>query len=356
MQIVCPNCATSYEVQPAALGAAGRSVRCVRCKTVWRAAPPAPATPAPITAAPASVTAEPADEAAAFQSELGSDAKPESFDDNAIVAWDAPVDGETEAPVTEDLTDGTGAEPAAVADDTATPEASDAAEDAPAAAEADGEPAAEMPVPAEPSAEEEPPEIPPAEAPPLAPIETDPAPLPEVAAADDNPHDIESVAARRPGPRRRKRPQLKAPRLPMVIVGLIGVLAARLAWRGQVVRYAPQTASLYAAVGLPVNLRGMVFTDVKTVKDTHDGVSVLVVEGTVANVTSVPLEVPRLRFAVRNEAGNEIYAWTAMPAQTVLPAGEKLPFRSRLASPPTESRAIEVRFYNRRDAAAAGGR
>src|SRR5215207_139759 len=37
MQIVCPNCGTSYDVQPAALGPAGRNVRCVRCRETWLA-------------------------------------------------------------------------------------------------------------------------------------------------------------------------------------------------------------------------------------------------------------------------------------------------------------------------------
>ena len=35
MLIVCPNCATSYRIEPSSLGAAGRSVRCVRCRSVW---------------------------------------------------------------------------------------------------------------------------------------------------------------------------------------------------------------------------------------------------------------------------------------------------------------------------------
>ena len=38
MLIVCPNCATSYQVEPSSLGATGRSVRCVRCQKVWFAA------------------------------------------------------------------------------------------------------------------------------------------------------------------------------------------------------------------------------------------------------------------------------------------------------------------------------
>ena len=38
MQIACPNCKTSYDVGTASLGMNGRTVRCVRCRTVWFAA------------------------------------------------------------------------------------------------------------------------------------------------------------------------------------------------------------------------------------------------------------------------------------------------------------------------------
>jgi predicted Zn finger-like uncharacterized protein len=39
MLIVCPSCATSYQVGPAALGPSGRAVRCAQCKNTWRAMP-----------------------------------------------------------------------------------------------------------------------------------------------------------------------------------------------------------------------------------------------------------------------------------------------------------------------------
>src|ERR1700712_11068 len=40
MLIVCPNCATSYLIDPTSVGSAGRTVRCARCKTTWFAANP----------------------------------------------------------------------------------------------------------------------------------------------------------------------------------------------------------------------------------------------------------------------------------------------------------------------------
>jgi predicted Zn finger-like uncharacterized protein len=39
VQIVCPHCTTAYAIDMAALGTAGRTVRCSRCKEVWLARP-----------------------------------------------------------------------------------------------------------------------------------------------------------------------------------------------------------------------------------------------------------------------------------------------------------------------------
>ena len=65
----------------------------------------------------------------------------------------------------------------------------------------------------------------------------------------------------------------------------------------------------------------------------------------------MPVDLPRIRFALRNSAGAEIYSWTAQPSQNVLEPGEALPFRSRLASPPAEGQDLQVRFFTRRDVA-----
>jgi hypothetical protein len=78
---------------------------------------------------------------------------------------------------------------------------------------------------------------------------------------------------------------------------------------------------------------------------------VLVVEGVIVNLTRNTLEVPRLRFGLRNGIGHEVYAWTALPSRPLLGSGDGLPFRTRLASPPPDGHDVIVRFFNRRDAA-----
>ncbi len=176
---------------------------------------------------------------------------------------------------------------------------------------------------------------------------------PDFAEHAAGPH-IETLAARRAraadGARSRRPGAWRTPGLPAIILILVAVVAALVNWRTIVVRYLPQTGSLFSAIGLPVNVRGLSFDNVKTSVETREGVSVLAVEGTIVNVARQAVEVPRLRFAVRNGAGYEVYAWTAVPTQAVLAPGDAAPFRTRLASPPADGEQVIVRFFNRRDA------
>jgi hypothetical protein len=171
------------------------------------------------------------------------------------------------------------------------------------------------------------------------------------------PEDIETIAARRARHRNAERAEKRSVRqrilsVPMITVTLLAILGAALHWRVPMVRHFPQAASLYRAVGMPVNLRGLIFENVKTTSEIVDGVAVLVVEGTIVNLTHKTHEVPRLRFVLRNGAGVEVYAWTALPSKTQLAPGHEIPFRSRLASPPADGRDVIVRFFNRRDVVA----
>jgi predicted Zn finger-like uncharacterized protein len=286
MHIVCPHCTTSYAIDMATLGAAGRTVRCSRCKEVWLARP------------------EDAAEVKASAPAMAEAGHPAANADTAA-DWDALA-----------RTDDGGAQQTPVID---SPSIS-----------------ADWPVDGEGSSR---------------------------LAGSDWPstarHDAQAAMAARQHQawfQKLLRPQarLRPPGKPFItlptICAAMGVLALVI-WRVDVVRLLPQAAAFYKLVGLEVNVRGLSFKDVKITTETMEGKPVLVIEGVIVGLAPKPVELPRLRFSVRDAQGAEIYAWNALLEQAVLNPGERAWFKSRLASPPPEGRNIDVRFFSKRDVA-----
>jgi predicted Zn finger-like uncharacterized protein len=287
MHIICPHCTTSYAIDPAALGLAGRTVRCSRCKEVWLARPEdAVEMMAPAPAMATGARAGGADDAAAEWEALARDEGEASeipVVDSPSISGDWPVEG-----------DGS---------------------DGPADREWRS----------------------------IAPQDMD---------------DL-GTALQRQSRFRKLLPsaRLRVPgqsfvNLPTACAAMGALVLALIIWRVDVVRLLPQAAAFYHMVGLEVNLRGLLFKDVKITSETVEGKPVLVIEGVITGGAGRAVELPRLRFSVRDAQGTEIYAWNAVLDRPVLKPGERAWFKSRLASPPPEGRAIDVRFFNKRDLAA----
>jgi predicted Zn finger-like uncharacterized protein len=193
----------------------------------------------------------------------------------------------------------------------------------------------------EPLAENEP-------APPLVPMPNELPPMAPALHEDAAEAEIKPVRRAlppRPAPRKASRKGLGVATLAVAAALVVLAIAAR----ASIVRAIPDLAGLYAAVGLPVNLRGLEFRDVRTTSETQDGIAVLVIEGEVANIAKHAVEVPRVRLAVLGTGGQELYSWTALLPRSTLSEDEKVSFRSRLASPPPEGREVLVRFLTRSD-------
>jgi predicted Zn finger-like uncharacterized protein len=289
MHIICPHCTTSYAIDLATLGAAGRTVRCSRCKEVWLARP-------------------------------------------------------------EDATDLNARAPA-MAEASAAASSADAAAEWEALAREGGSEQQETPVVDSPSISAE---LPDAE----APAQAEGTDWPQAAR-----NDMAEVRAARPQRQSWFRKLLRplAPQgaagkpvvsLTTICTAMGALVLGLVIWRVDVVRLMPQTAGFYKMVGFDVNLRGLMFKDVKITTETVEGKPVLVIEGVIVGEAKKPIELPRLRFSVRDAQGAEIYAWNAVLEQPVLKPGEKAWFKSRLASPPPEGRNIDVRFFSKRDVAA----
>ncbi len=326
MLIVCPSCATSYMIDPASVGPNGRAVRCARCRSTWFVNPAeAPnvsafvsgviaeaeadaqngktTSPPPVfDASPSTAPEPPADE-------------PPSLVPGAEAAFDPPPDAPSYEPRSFD----------ALADEHA--------DAAPPVVAGDAL---------------EPPTI--ADAPSLVPPDDQDALLGAGTAAGDS-DDSANYAARRARMRAKQQKDRRNSRWTILILILFGMNIAIIAGRHQIVRYLPQTASLFASIGLPVNLRNLEFDDIKISKETQDGVSILIIEGKIVNTAGTATDVPRLRFAARNASGQEVYTWSMQPTRSILGPGDSLPFVSRLAAPPADAVDILVRFFTKQDVA-----
>ena len=316
MLILCPSCATSYQVHPEAIGPDGRLVQCTHCKTTWSAGGPEPGPDTPISA------------------------------ENVFkpVRWFSPPDAEewkaADQAGAETLVPADGGEQLVESGELTAEGDSIAPSEEPAAQNDDLEPS-------EPVSEQS-----------VVVIDTPPLAPPFEDAAPDEPTDeeldsevIETFAARRLRLQSRRGKHGRSWGWTAVILVLLAGNAAALGGRNTLVRTLPQTASLFAAIGLPVNLRQLAFEHVKISRDAKDGV--LIVQGAIVNTAGKAIEVPRLRISARNATGQEIYTWTARPSRSVLGAGEQVKFMSRLTSPPPDARDMTVRFFKAQDSADA---
>jgi predicted Zn finger-like uncharacterized protein len=129
----------------------------------------------------------------------------------------------------------------------------------------------------------------------------------------------------------------------------LAILIALLGWAGlhyrqQIVTAWPQAASLYNKFGLPVNARGIAFAEVAYHRASEGGQQVLSVSGKLVNVTAREQPVPELRVVLTDGDSRELYHWNFSAGVSTLQPGQKIGFLTRLTSPPSGARHLEVRF------------
>lgn len=306
MKIKCPNCKTSYDIKPEVLGPDGRSVKCARCGNRW--------------------FVRPASEEA---SDEGLDPIENTADNDAVDEAEWAADEAEEGRAEEER-------------------ASEADVD-----DAGDEPAQEAPVPPEPARK-------------ATAFENEADNDDELEGEDSDPAkrptDIETLAKRpkiNVNPNKFKRNKIGAilrwlsRRNYRRIAGMalfgasITICAVLVLFRDQIVKEAPDLASLFGSIGLNVNLRGLEFRDLRTFSEVEDGKQVLVVEGSIRNIGEEAVPVPAVRLSIRGTDLQEIYAWTVEPRTTILKGLDETRFRTILTEPPEGASDIHVRFIDR---------
>ncbi|MET3899201.1 putative Zn finger-like uncharacterized protein [Devosia sp. UYZn731] len=127
-------------------------------------------------------------------------------------------------------------------------------------------------------------------------------------------------------------------------VVLVGLLAASYFGRVQVVEQFPAMAGVYAAIGLPVNVIGLEFDRLTTLRTLREGKEVLVVSAQIVGLQKAPVMVPAVVVTLLGASGNGIYEWSVTPDVRDMMAGERATFETQLPLPPVDAVNVRLSF------------
>ena len=125
---------------------------------------------------------------------------------------------------------------------------------------------------------------------------------------------------------------------------LASVLATAYFGRVQVVDRFPAMAGVYEAIGLGVNVVGLDFSNVSSLRTLRDGKEVLVVSAQIIGLMPDPVSVPAVVVTLIDAHGQGIYEWSVTPSVRDLMAGERSTFDTQLTLPPGDAARVRLSF------------
>lgn len=114
--------------------------------------------------------------------------------------------------------------------------------------------------------------------------------------------------------------------------------------RVMVVERFPAMADVYEAVGLGVNVVGLDFSNVSSLRSLRDGKDVLAVSAQIVGVNAEPVAVPDVVVTLIDSHGQAIYEWSVSPSVRDLMAGERSTFDTQLTLPPGDAARVRLSF------------
>ena len=131
-----------------------------------------------------------------------------------------------------------------------------------------------------------------------------------------------------------------------VVLALIVLIGGGIALRTGIVEQFPSLAGLYKALGLPVNVTGLDFRNLRTLKSLQQGADVLVVDADIFSVSSGEVAVPPVIVTLMGAGGNAIYQWSVAPKAGELEPGEAVGFETMVTAPPPGAESVKLSFGN----------
>lgn len=128
------------------------------------------------------------------------------------------------------------------------------------------------------------------------------------------------------------------------VLTVAGLLVLAVWGRVEIVKRYPALAQVYSAVGLPVNVVGLDFAEVKTLRTLQGGKEVLLVSAQIAGVAERAVPVPPVVVTLLDAAGAGIYEWSVAASASSLKAGEQTLVETLLSVPPAQAERVRLSF------------
>src|SRR5690606_10754058 len=128
------------------------------------------------------------------------------------------------------------------------------------------------------------------------------------------------------------------------VVLLAGILAFGYFGRVALVERYPDLAGLYQAIGLGVNVVGLDFDGLESLRTLSGGKDVLLVSAQIVGRDRQPVAVPPVVVSLLDQSGHAVYEWSVEPRVSDLMAGERATFDTRLSLPPGEAVRVRLSF------------
>jgi predicted Zn finger-like uncharacterized protein len=135
------------------------------------------------------------------------------------------------------------------------------------------------------------------------------------------------------------------------LVALMVLVGVGVAFRTEVVKQVPDLAGVYEMVGLGVNVIGLEFRDVRTIRALREGTEVMTVDARIVSVSGRNVVVPPVVVTLLDTEGSPVYEWSVTPDVRDLEPGEYVEFEATLTAAPKAAERVRLTFTNGRSEA-----
>ncbi|WP_224703858.1 zinc-ribbon domain-containing protein [Devosia aquimaris] len=130
----------------------------------------------------------------------------------------------------------------------------------------------------------------------------------------------------------------------VAVLALLGTGAGAYFGRTQIVQQFPAMAGIYDRLGLGVNVVGLDFAGLSTLRTTRNGKEMLIVSAQIVGLRPSPAPVPAVVVTLLDDDGNTVYQWSVDPLVHDLMAGERATLDTQLSQPPASAARVRLAF------------